>query len=149
MPMGKLKVAELWPKPMEAQKQPRHQPHISVSIAPWQVTWVDQPKRDATKGLMMVGMGVAITLLIKKWADTHGLTVKEKVAKYILGTNGTAVKIIGMTSMTLFLVPTLEIDVSNVANCLGNFYQGLLGCDLLCRHNEVLGTTAISVPGPD
>ena len=94
----------------------------------------------------MVNTGAAITLLTKKWADAHGLTVKEKVAEYILGTNGTTVKIVGMTSMTLLLVPTLEIDVSNVAVCLGNFYQGLLRCDLLCGHNEVLGATTISLP---
>ena len=43
----------------------------------------------------MVDMGVAITLLMKKWADAHGLTMKEKVAKYISGTNGTTVKIVG------------------------------------------------------
>ena len=42
------------------------------------------------QGLMMVDMGAAIMLLIKKWADVLGLTMKEKVAKYILGTNGTA-----------------------------------------------------------
>ena len=79
----------------------------------------------------MVNTGVAITLLMKKWADAHGLTVKEKVAEYISGTNGMAVKIVGMTSMTLLLVPTLELDVVNIAVCLGYFYQGLLGCDLL------------------
>ena len=50
--------------------------------------------------------------------------------------------------MTLLLAPTLEIDVSNVAVCLGNFYQGLLGCNLLCGH-EVLGATTISLPRPD
>ena len=38
----------------------------------------------------MVDTGVAITLLMKKWADAHGLTVKEKAAKYISGSNGTA-----------------------------------------------------------
>ena len=69
----------------------------------------------------MVDMGMAITLLMKKWADAHGLTIKEKVAEYISGTNGTVVKIIGMTSMTLLLAPTLEIDVANIAICLGNF----------------------------
>ena len=51
--------------------------------------------------------------------------------------------------MTLLLVPTLEIDVANVAICLGNFYQGLLRCDLLCRHNEALGAATITLPGPD
>ena len=75
--------------------------------------------------------------------------MKEKVAEYISGTNGTAVKIIGATSMTLLLAPTLEIDMANVAVCSGNFYQGLLRCDLLCRHNEALGATTITLPGLD
>ena len=97
----------------------------------------------------MVDTGAAITLLMKKWVDAHELTVKEKAAESILGTNGTVVKIVGMTSMTLLLVPTLEIDVSNVAICLGNFYQGLLGCIPLCRHNKALGATTISLPGLD
>ena len=97
----------------------------------------------------MVDMGVAITLLMKKWADAHELTMKEKVAKYISGANGIAVKIVGMTSMTLLLAPTLEIDVANVAICSGNFYQGLLGCYLLCGHKKVLGTITISLPGLD
>ena len=37
----------------------------------------------------MVDTGAAITLLMKKWADAHGLTMKEKAAEYILGANGT------------------------------------------------------------
>ena len=98
---------------------------------------------------MMVDMGVAITLLTKKWADAHGLIVKEKAAEYILGTNGTAVKIVGTTSMTLLLAPTLEIEVANVTVCLADFYQGLLRCDLLCEHNKVLGTTTITLPRLD
>ena len=47
------------------------------------------------------------------------------------------------------LASTLEVDVSNVAVCSGDFYQGLLGCDLLCRHIEALGAATISLPGPD
>ena len=97
----------------------------------------------------MVDMGMAITLLMKKWVDAHGLTVKEKAAEYNLGANRTAVKIIGMTSMTLLLVPTLEIDVANVAVCSGNFYQGLLRCDLFCGHNEGLSATTITLPRLD
>ena len=97
----------------------------------------------------MVDTGMAITLLMKKWADAHGLTIKEKVAEYILGANGTVVKIVGTTSMNLLLAPTLELDVANVAICLGNFYQGLLRCDLLCGHNEALGTATITLPGLD
>ena len=53
------------------------------------------------KGLLMVDTGAAITLLTKKWADAHGLPVKEKAAEYISGANVTAVKIMGTTSMTL------------------------------------------------
>ena len=98
---------------------------------------------------MIVDMGTAITLLTKKWEDIHGLTVKEKAAEYILGTNGTVVKIVGTTSMTLLLVPTWELDVANIAICLGSFYQGLLGCDLLCGHIKALGTATITLAGPD
>ena len=97
----------------------------------------------------MVDTGAAITLLMKKWADALGLTMKEKAAKYILGTNGTTVKIVGTTSMTLLLVPTLQIDMANVAICSGDFYQGLLGCNLLCGHNEALSAATISLPGLD
>ena len=75
--------------------------------------------------------------------------MKETAAEYISGTNATVVKILGMTSMTLLLVPTLELEVANVAICLGNFYKGLLGCDLLCGHNEAFGAATITLPGPD
>ena len=71
------------------------------------------------------------------------------MAEYISGANRTVVKIVGMTSMTLLLVPTLEIDVANVAVCSGDFYQGLLRYDLLCRHNEALGAATISLPRLD
>ena len=98
---------------------------------------------------MMVNMGVPITLLIKKWVDAHSLTMKEKAAEYISGANGTALKIIGMTSMTLLLAPTLEIDMANVAICSGNYYQGLLKYDLLCEHNEAFSGATIILPGLD
>ena len=111
--------------------------------------WVVQPRGEAIQGLIMVDTGAPITLLTKKWADAHGLTVKEKMDKYILDANGMGVKIVGTTSMTLLLVPTLELDVANIAVCSGDFYQGLLGCDLLCRHNEVLSTATITLPEPD
>ena len=48
----------------------------------------------------MVNTGAAITLRTKKWVDAYGLAVEEKVAKYILGTNSTSVKIVGTFSMT-------------------------------------------------
>ena len=95
----------------------------------------------------MVNMGVAITLLMKKWADAHGLAVKEKVAEYISGANVMSIKIVGTTSVTLLLVPMLELDVSKIAVYSGDFYQSLLGCDLLCGHNEVLGAATITLLG--
>ena len=55
---------------------------------------------------MIVDTGMAITLLMKKWADAHGLTMKEKVAEYISGANETGVKIVGTTRITLLLAPT-------------------------------------------
>ena len=97
----------------------------------------------------MVDMGMAITLLMKKWVDAHGLTMKEKAAEYISGANGTMVKIVGMTSMALLLAPTLEIDIVNVAICSGNFYQGMLRCNLLCGHNKAFGAATISLPELD
>ena len=96
---------------------------------------------------MMVNTCGAITLLMKKWVNAHGLTVKEKAVEYISGTNVTAVKIISSTSMTFLLAPTLEIDIANIAICSGNFYQGVLECVLLCGHNKALGTATITLPG--
>ena len=75
--------------------------------------------------------------------------VKEKVAEYILGANGMVVKIVGMTSMTLLLVPTLELDVANITVCSGDSYQDWLGCDLLCGQNEALGMATITFPRPN
>ena len=98
---------------------------------------------------MIVDMGPAITLLIKKWVDAHILVIKEKAAEYILGANGTSVKIVGTSNITLLLGPMLELDMASVAIFLGDFYQGLLGCNLLCRHNEVLRAATISLPRPD
>ena len=80
------------------------------------------------EGLLMVDIGAAIMLLIKKYTDAHGLIMKEKVVECILGANGIAVQIAGMTSMSLLLAPTLEVDLANDTVCFGNFYQGDLGC---------------------
>ena len=67
----------------------------------------------------MVNTEVATTLLMEKWVDAQGLPIKKKVANYISSANSTSVKIVGMTSMTLLLVPTLELDVSNVTIFFG------------------------------
>ena len=63
--------------------------------------WGNQPEVKAMQGLMMVGTGVTIMPLRKKWVDGHNLNIKEIEAKYILGANGTMVWIVGTTSITL------------------------------------------------
>ena len=87
---------------------------------------------------------------MKKWVDAHRAAHEGEGSRVHLGcqrNRGQDHRY--MTSMTLLLAPTLEIDVSNVTICLGNFYQGLLGCDLLCGHNKVLSGTTISLPRLD
>ena len=51
--------------------------------------------------------------------------------------------------MSLLLAPTLEVDVANVSMCLSDFYQSLLGYNLLCKHNEALSVATISLPRLD
>ena len=85
---------------------------------------------------MIVDMGAAIILLMKKWVNAQQLIVKERVAESISGAKATAVLIEGTTSMTLFLAPTLELDIASIVVCLGDFYQGLLRCTLLCGQSE-------------
>ena len=53
----------------------------------------------------------------------------------------------GTTIISVLLEATLKVDIANVAVCLGDFYQGLLGCHVLCRHNEALGPAIITLPG--
>ena len=38
---------------------------------------------------------------------------------------------VGTCSVTLQLAPTLEVDLTNVNVSSGDFYQALLGCDVL------------------
>ena len=78
------------------------------------------------------------------WSD-----LIERVAKYILSANGTVVLVMSMKNMSFLLTPTLEVDVANIAVCLGNFYQNLLRCNALCGHNEALGPATIGLPGMD
>ena len=80
---------------------------------------------------------------------SYGLTKKEKESEYILGVNTIAAQIVGTTSMTVLLVPTLEENMVHLSVCSGNFFKGLLGCYMLCKHNKVLGPALIALPGLD
>ena len=84
-------------------------------------------------------------LLMKKWADACGLTMKQKVTKYS-SNNGTAIKIIGTTSISMLLALTLGVDMANVTVCLGDFYLGFLGCDVLYGQNKALGLATTTLP---
>ena len=46
-------------------------------------------------------------------------------------------------------IHTLEVDVANEAICLGDFYEGILGYDVLYEHNKALGPATIVLPWPD
>jgi len=80
---------------------------------------------------MMIDTGASMTLVTAGWAQAHGLKVTPKPGLMVRGANGQNLKMLGVTSCTLQLAPTLEVDVADVAVCDGTFYQGLMGCDLL------------------
>ena len=47
--------------------------------------------------------------------------------------------------MTLQLSPTLEVDVTDVTVSSGDFYQALLGCDLLKGKPGILGPATLKM----
>ena len=55
----------------------------------------------ATKGARMVDTGTSITLVTRKWAETHGLTIKLVSGISITGANGAPVGMVGTCSMTV------------------------------------------------
>ena len=60
-------------------------------------------------------------------------------------------KVLGTCSMTLQLSSTLEMDLTGVNVCSGDFYQALLGCDILGglhAGGPILGPAVIHMPGP-
>ena len=69
----------------------------------------------------MVDTGASITLVTRKWAETHGLTVVPASGISITGANGAPVDMVGTCSMTVQLSPTLELDVGDVNMPSGNF----------------------------
>ena len=70
----------------------------------------------------MVDTGASITLVTRKWAEIHGLTVTPVSGINITGANGAPVAMVGTCSMTVQLSPTLELDVGDVNVSSGDFY---------------------------
>ena len=81
-----------------------------------------QPGAPATKGAMMVDTGVSITLVTRKWVETHGLTITPVLGISITGINGAPVDMIGMCSMMVQLSSMLELDIGDVNVSTGDFY---------------------------
>ena len=70
----------------------------------------------------MVDTGTSITLVTRKWAETHSLTIMPVSCISIMGTNVTPVDMVGMCTMTVQLLPALELDVGDVKISSGTFY---------------------------
>ena len=95
---------------------PLQKPHIEVTVR----SLGSNPTEGGTpgtKGNAMIDTGAAITLLTKKWADTHELKITPKDNKKVTGASGSPVVMLGVTSFTMRLSPTLEIDVADVGVC--------------------------------
>ena len=65
------------------------EPYPGVAVAQM------QPRAPATKGAMMVDTGASITLLTRKWAETHGLIITPVLGISITGANGAPVDMVG------------------------------------------------------
>ena len=70
----------------------------------------------------MVDTGASITLVTRKWAEIHGLTVTPVLGISITGANGAPVDMVETCSMTVQLSPTLELEVGDVNVSSGDFY---------------------------
>ena len=93
----------------------------------------------------MIDTGASITLVSKTWAEAHGLKITEVQGVRIRGAAGQAIEVIGTTSFTAQLSPSLEIDVTDVAVSNGTFYQCLMGCDMLRGKSGILGPATITM----
>ena len=81
-----------------------------------------QPGAPATKGAMMVDTGASITLVTRKWVESHGLMITPVSGISITGANGAPVDMVGTCYMMVQLLPTLELDVRDINMSSGDFY---------------------------
>ena len=71
---------------------------------------------------MMVDTGASITLVTRKWAETHGLPIAPVLGISITGANGAPVDMVGTCSMMVQPLPMLELDVGDINVSSGNSY---------------------------
>ena len=81
-----------------------------------------KPGATATKEAMMVDTGTSITLVTRKWVETHGLMITPVLSISITTANSAPVYMVGTCTMMVQLLPTLELDVGDVNMSSGNFY---------------------------
>ena len=108
------------------------QPHINVEIAPLSPSkWEDTPKASTSKdakmgpayGYMMLDTGACVSVVTRRWAEDHGLTITPGRADVkIFGVGGIQVPVVGTTSMSIRLTRSLEVDVVNVTVQEGKSY---------------------------
>ena len=122
------------------------QPYLGVAVSQM------KPVVTVTKGAMMVDTGASITLVTRKWTETHGLMITPVSGISIMGVNGTRVDMVGMCTMMVQLSPMLKLDVGDINVYLGDFYQALISCDILgglhAGRAAVLGPAVIHMLGP-
>lgn len=80
---------------------------------------------------MMVDIRTSITVMMHKWVEAHGLPVMSVTGISINKANGNPVEMVGTCLMMLQLSLTLELDVSKVNLLSGDFYQVLIGGNIL------------------
>ena len=71
------------------------QPYLGVAVSQM------KPGAMATKGSIMVDTAASITLVTRKWAETHGLTITLVSGISIIGANSTPVDMVGMCTMMM------------------------------------------------
>lgn len=73
-------------------------------------------------GTLYLDTGIAVSLIIKKWCNLHGLTIKLKSGVTIMSALGKELNIVGTTCMMVMLAVTLKIDLREVAVSSEDFY---------------------------
>jgi Aspartyl protease len=137
---GKLLSAKSIASPLHLTPQP----HLEIAVQP---LGVEKSKQIVTKGHVMVDTGAAVTMVTQAWATAHGLKVTPGKKINLRGAGGASIPTVGVSTFTLQLTPTLEVDL-NVLVSEGNIYQGLIGSDVLMGKFEVLGPATIKMLSP-
>ena len=98
-------------------------------------------------GYAMIDSGATISLVTKKWCETHEVDYTPvKNHPVVQAANGQPLNIVGTAAFTIRLAPSLEMDLEGITvhNVQGSCVA-LIGMDLL---KGVLGPTSIVLASP-